>query len=256
MKLTIETNAAIVKLLNDKGVEIEYPLSSPEAFQLISKAWLRSGWDTKHVYTFSWMGRPIIQLPEDMFRFQEVIWKLKPSVIVEVGVAHGGSLIFSASICEAMGAGHVVGVDIDIRPHNREAIESHKLFDRITLIEGSSIDPSVIQQVRSKISDDDVVLVVLDGCHACDHVLSELRQYSQLVTRGSYIIAADGIMKDLAGAPRSSPNWATDNPVSAVEIFTSESKEFVCEQPGWEFNESNGLSENITYWPRGYLKRI
>ncbi len=121
--------------------EVTHRLDSPEAFRLISKAWVRCGWDTKYVYSFSWMGRPVIQLPEDMLRIQEVIYEVKPDVIVETGVAHGGSLIFYASLFKAMGKGRVIGIDIEIRPHNRSAIEAHEMKPLISLIEGSSVDP-------------------------------------------------------------------------------------------------------------------
>ena len=129
----------------------EYPIGSPEAFSIISEAWLRAGWDTKYVYSFAWMGRPIIQLPEDMIRIQEVIYDIKPDLIIETGVAHGGSLIFYASICKAMGIGRIVGIDIEIRPHNREAIEQHEMFPYISLIEGSSTDPSIVKSVKEHI---------------------------------------------------------------------------------------------------------
>ena len=140
----------------------EFDLSDPEAFDLISRAWLRSGWDVKYVYGFSWLGRPVIQLPEDMLRIQEVIYDIKPDVIVETGVAHGGSLIFYASLCTAIGKGRVIGVDIEIRPHNRSAIEEHRLSPMITLVEGSSIDNQTVNSVREQIGASETVLVLLD----------------------------------------------------------------------------------------------
>ena len=126
-----------------------YPINSPEAFSIISDAWLRCGWDTKYVYSFTWLGRPIIQLPEDMMRIQEVVYRIKPDVIIETGVAHGGSLIFFASLCKCIEKGRVIGVDIEIRPHNRKAIEMHKLSNYITLVEGSSIDEMTVGSVKS-----------------------------------------------------------------------------------------------------------
>src|SRR6266480_2325826 len=119
-------------------------IGSPEAFAIVSRAWLRLGWDVKYVYSFTWLGRPIIQLPEDMIRIQEVIYRLRPDVIVETGVAHGGSLIFYASLCHLIGKGRVIGVDIDIRSHNRAAIEAHPLSSLITLVEGDSVAPATI----------------------------------------------------------------------------------------------------------------
>src|SRR3989338_4111581 len=126
IKIDLEKSLVIV----EEGGNIKtYPMATPEAFSIISKAWLRCGWDTKYVYSFTWMGRPIIQLPDDVVRIQEVIYRVKPDVIIETGIAHGGSLVFHASLCKAMGRGRIIGVDIEIRPHNRKAIEEHELFD-------------------------------------------------------------------------------------------------------------------------------
>ena len=233
-----------------------FSLDSPEAFAAVSKAWLRCGWDSKYVYTFTWLGRPIIQLPEDLIRLQEVIYAVKPDVIIETGVAHGGGLIFYATLCKAMNKGRVIGVDIEIRPHNRAAIETHPLASAITLIEGSSIAPETVARVKSLTQPDETVMVILDSNHAKQHVLGELRAYSPLVTKGSYIVATDGIMKDLAGAPRSNVDWAENNPFMAVQEFLPAHPEFQQAQPKWLFNESNGLHQNTTYWPGAYLKRI
>jgi cephalosporin hydroxylase len=234
----------------------ELPLADPEAFQVMARAWLRAGWDTKYVYTFTWMGRPIIQLPDDLLRLQEVIYAVKPTVVIETGVAHGGSLIFHASLLKAMEIkGRVLGVDIEIRPHNRTAIEQHPLSSMITLIEGDSIGESTLARVREHVQPDDVVLVVLDSKHTRDHVRSELEMYGPLVTKGSYIVATDGIMRDLVGAPRSSAEWGTDNPFEAARAFAAKHPEFEHRQPTWSFNESTGLSENVTYWPGAWLRR-
>ncbi len=146
MILRIDTDAAVVEVEEEHGMRA-VPFNDPEAFALVSKAWLRAGWDVKYVYRFTWLGRPIIQLPEDIVRLQEMVFRVQPDVIVETGIAHGGSLVLFASLCEAMGHGSVVGVDIDIRPHNREAIESHTLFPRITLVEGDSTDTGTFAQV-------------------------------------------------------------------------------------------------------------
>lgn len=231
-----------------------FPIASNEAFEIVSKAWLRAGWDAKYVYSFTWMGRPIIQLPEDMIRTQEVIYRVKPDVIVETGIAHGGSLIYYASLCKAMGRGRVIGIDIDIREHNRTAIDAHELRSYISTIEGSSIDPAVVDQVRSLIGRSEKVLVLLDSNHSQDHVLNELRAYSKLVSSGSYIVATDGIMKDLVGAPRSNADWATNNPHEAVKLFVAENPDFVLELPAPEFNEGN-VTSPVTYWPGAWLRR-
>ena len=240
---------------DDKGKKIEYDIGSIEAFSILSKMWLRSGWDTKYVYSFTWMGRPIIQLPEDMIRIQEIIFSIKPDVIIETGIAHGGSLIFYASLCKAMGQGRVVGIDIEIRPHNRKAIKEHELFEYISLIEGNSIEPQIVDTVKSLIKPNEKVLVILDSNHTKKHVLTELDAYSSLVSLGSYIVATDGIMEDLVGAPRSSEDWSWNNPKAAVEDFVKMHDEFIISDPEHLFNEGL-ITQNITYWPNAYLKRI
>src|SRR3954454_23755345 len=143
MKLTIDTNARTLSAGSD-GDGKTLNLYSREAFELLSLEWLKVGWTEKYPYTFSWMGRPIIQLPEDIVRTQEVIYRVKPDVIVATGVAHGGALIFYASLCKAMERGRIIGLDIEIRPHNRTAIEGHEMFPLITLIEGSSTAPAIV----------------------------------------------------------------------------------------------------------------
>jgi len=254
MILRIDTDAAVIEVEEEHGTRV-VPFGDPEAFALVSKAWLRVGWDVKYVYRFTWLGRPIIQLPEDIVRLQEMVYRTQPDVIVESGVAHGGSLVLFASLCEAMGHGSVVGVDIDIRPHNREAIESHVLFPRITLVEGDSTDEATFTQVQDAVGAAERVLVVLDSNHSKEHVLAELRLYSSLVSVGSYLFVADGIMPEFAGAPRSSADWRWDNPRSAVEEFLAEHDGFEREFPAPMFNE--GVAEtDVTYSPGGWLRRV
>lgn len=255
MKITIDSDNKNI-IIDDAGKTSELSLFSDEAFELLSDLWLKVGWNQKYVYTFSWMGRPIIQLPEDMLRMQEVLYTVKPDVIVETGVAHGGSLVFYSSLCKAIGKGRVIGVDIEIKPHNRKAIESHELFSYITLIEGDSVNPKIVNNLKSLIESDDVVIVILDSNHTKGHVLGELNAYCDIVTPESYIVACDGIMKDLVGAPRSYPDWDTNNPYQAAREFLTSHSEFELVQPEWSFNESNGLSENIvTHWPGAWLKK-
>ena len=254
MKLTLDTDAQTLTLV-EHGQTETLPLYSRAAFEAISRQWVRVGWNQKYQYTFSWMGRPVIQLPEDMLRMQEVIYRLQPDVIIETGVAHGGSLVFYASLCKAIGKGRVVGVDIDIRAHNRSAIESHAMASLITLIEGSSIAPAVLQQVSSQVRPGETTLVILDSNHTYAHVLAELETYANLVTPGSYIVATDGIMLDLADVPRGTPAWSTDNPTCAARDFAAAHPEFVIEQPAWPFCES-ALTANITHWPGAWLKRV
>jgi cephalosporin hydroxylase len=251
MKLTIDTDA---RKISADGVEL--PLYDRRAFELVSELWLKLSWVQKYSYTFTWMGRPVIQHPEDLVRLQEVIYALKPDVIIETGVAHGGSLMVGASLMKAMGHGRVVvGVDIEIRPHNRRAIEAHELFPMIRLIEGDSTAPAVVAEAASHVRPGDKVLVILDSNHSRDHVRKELEAYRPLVTPGSYIVATDGIMRELADAPRGDPSWATDNPAQAAHDFAAAHPDFVIEQPKWRFNESE-LERPITGWPDAWLKRI
>ena len=252
--LKIDMTLGIVEVEGPEGTA-RHAIGSPEAFGLISKAWLRSGWDAKYVYGFSWMGRPIIQLPEDMLRIQELIYALRPDVVIETGVAHGGSLIFYASLLKAMGKGRVIGIDIDIRAHNRQAIEAHEMFPLIDLIQGSSVDPDTIAEVAAKVLPGESALVILDSNHSRAHVLLELRSYARFVPVGSYLVACDGIMQEVVGGERTHPDWVTDNPQSAVADFLAESDAFVLEEPPIPFNEG-AVTERVTYWPNAYLRRI
>jgi cephalosporin hydroxylase len=243
--------------VTDGDRETRYPVFSPNAYAAMSEAWLRIGWELKHSYTFTWLGRPIIQLPEDLIRVQEAVFRIQPDVIVETGVAHGGSLIFYATLCRALGRGRVVGVDVRIRPENRMAIEAHPLADLITLIEGSSIEPAVVRRVRESVAPGERALVVLDSNHTRAHVLAELDAYADLVAPGSYVAVADGLMSGLADSPRAGRDWATDNPLAAVHEFLARRADFVQEPPAWPFNESLGLeSSRATYFPGGWLRRV
>lgn len=253
-----------------------YSLSEPTGFSLIGDAWLRAGWDAKYVYSFTWLGRPIIQQPEDMIRIQELIYQIKPDYIIEVGIAHGGSLIYYASLCSLMGKGKVIGIDIDIRPHNRKAIEEHELYKYITMFEGDSIDNAIIEKIKDIIyknsdnssgsSNDDsknsndspVIMVILDGDHTKEHVLKELYSYSKFVSINSYIIACDGYIKELVGecrGPRSEENWVYDNPKMAVNEFVKNNPDFILEEPKFLFNEGT-VDRWISHWSGGFVKRI
>lgn len=252
--LTIDDRGGRVILHQPDGSQQEHALDTPEAFEAISAAWLRCGWDVKYVYGFAWMGRPIIQLPEDLIRIQEVIWRVRPDVIIETGVAHGGSLVFYASLFAAMGGGRVIGVDVAIQPHNRTAIETHALSHAITLFEGSSTDPATAAAVRTAVAPHERALVVLDSNHSCAHVEAELELYAPLVAPGSYIIACDGIMASLVGAPRAGADWGWNNPVSAVDAFVTRHPEFSLEEPSFPFNEGR-VRRRVTYWPKAFLRR-
>lgn len=237
------------------GKTEEIGLGTPEGFRLLSQLWLRSGWDTKYVYGFSWLGRPLIQLPEDVLRIQEVVFAVQPDVIIETGVAHGGSLVFYASLCKAMGRGRVVGIDIEIRPHNRKAIEEHFLASWISLVEGSSIASEVTAQVSRLVRPGERVIVMLDSCHTRDHVLAELEAYAPLVSPGSYIVAMDGIMGEVVGAPRTQADWTWNNPKEAAAEFAKQNPEFALVEPPIPFNEG-AITERVTYWPGAFLQRL
>jgi cephalosporin hydroxylase len=254
MRYTIDTDSGLVTA-DDGARATRVSLYSTDGFELLSKLWLQVGWNQKYVYTFTWLGRPIIQLPEDLIRIQEVIHRIRPDVIIESGVAHGGSLVFYASLCKLLGRGRVIGIDIEVRPHNRTAIEQHPLADLIMLIEGSSTDPATVSRVAREIGRGETTLVLLDSAHTKAHVLAELEAYSPFVSVGSYIVVMDGIMALVSDTPRGRPGWDVDNPVSAVEEFVRHHPEFAVEQPAWRFNESD-LRSNVTHWPQGYLRRV
>jgi cephalosporin hydroxylase len=254
MKLTIDTEQRLLTTEDANGLHA-IPLYSDEAFRALSAEWVKIGWNQKYSYSFTWFGRPVIQLPEDMVRMQEVIASVQPDVIIETGVAHGGSLIFYASLCKALGKGRIVGIDIEIRPHNRTAIETHPLGGMISLIEGSSTDPEIVRQAGTNIRQGETVLVILDSCHTRQHVLDELDAYHQLVTPDSYIVATDGIMRDVADCPIGQPGWRTDNPSHAAVEWAGRHPEFQLQDPPFFFNEST-IGWRITYWPNAYLKRV
>lgn len=254
MQILIDSETHTLVTKSPEG-EQTLPLYSDAAFKVISDLWVKTGWNAKYPYTFSWMGRPIIQLPEDVLRVQEMIFQLKPDVILETGVAHGGSLIFYASLFEAMRCqGRVIGIDIEIRPHNRAAIEAHPLFDRITLIEGSSVAPETVQKAAALIKPGEKVLVILDSNHLRDHVRAELEAYCGLVSHGSYIVATDGVMHEVADVPRGTPSWIDDNPTTAAREFAAVHPEFELLRPPFVFNEST-LDFQITHWPGAWLRR-
>ena len=254
MRVTIDTGTRTL-VVEEGGHERRLELYSTEAFSLVSRLWVTTGWSLKYPYGFSWLGRPIIQLPEDLIVIQEALHRVRPDVLIETGVAHGGSLIFYASLFKAMGRGRVVGVDIEIRPHNRTAIEEHELAPLVTLVEGSSVDRGVVDRVAALVEPGETVLVVLDSDHSRAHVLGELEAYAPLVTPGSYIVATDGVMQWLADVPRGRPEWLDDNPSSAVTDFLGSHPEFELEDPPpFVFNEGP-ITERVTHWPQAYLRR-
>jgi cephalosporin hydroxylase len=207
-------------------------------------------------YNFSWLGRPIIQYPQDIVAMQELIWSLQPDLIVETGIAHGGSLIFSASMLELNAAcggsadARVVGIDIDIRAHNRAAIEAHPMMRRITMIEGSSVAPQVVARVRELAAGKKSVLITLDSNHTHDHVLAELEAYAPMTTLGSYCVVFDTVVENLpAGAGGVRPWGPGNNPLTAVRSYLARHPEFVVD-------EATDRKLMISVAPGGYLKRI
>lgn len=252
--LTIDFERGVVRVESLSGTK-EHKLDTPEGFALVGQAWLRAGWDAKYVYSFTWMGRPIIQLPDDALRMQELVYRVKPDVIIETGIAHGGSLIFYASLCKMIGKGRVIGVDVEIRSHNRKAIEEHELFPYLALVEGDSVSEKIVDQIASMIKPKESVLVILDSCHTKEHVLKELAAYSRFVTPGSYIVAMDGIKEIVVGAPRTTSDWDWDNPRRAAMEFVEGNPEFVIEQPSFLFNEG-AVDTWVSYSPSGVIKRL
>ena len=215
------------------------------------QAWLESSMDNMYVYNFSWMGRPIIQTPQDILAMQEIIWEIKPDVIIETGIAHGGSIIFYASMLQLVGNnGFVIGVDIDIREHNRKEIESHPTFDKIKLIEGSSIDIKIVNEVKKLIPNNSKVLVVLDSMHTHDHVIQELNLYSPLVSNNSYLIVYDTLVEYLPEIFSNDRPWGHgNNPLTATKEFLKSNADFVLDK-----NIENKLV--VTAGRGGYLKKV
>jgi len=205
----------------------------------------------QYSYNFSWMGRPIIQYPQDMIAMQEIIWDIRPDLIIETGIAHGGSLIYYASLLELLGEGEVLGIDIDIREHNRQEIERHPMFKRNKMIQGSSISEDIVAKIREAASGKQRILVCLDSNHTHEHVLRELELYAPFVTKGSYIVVFDTIVEDMPDdyLPGGRP-WAVgNNPKTAVHTFLEKNHDFVIDR-----DIDNKLLISVA--PEGYLKRI
>ena len=221
---------------------------SKEGFELLSELWLKVYAHNKLTHQVSWMGIPIIQVAEDVIMMQELIWKVKPDVIIECGVAHGGSLIFYSSLLELIGNGKVIGVDVEIRPHNRVAIENHPMAKRVTLIEGSSISMETLRKVETLIQPNEKIMVVLDSNHSTEHVTRELELYHKFVTPGSYIVAMDGAQAFVWDIPNGKKEWKTDNPLVAIESFMKDNTMF-------EIDE-HYTRLKVTANPKGFLKRV
>jgi cephalosporin hydroxylase len=203
----------------------------------------------KYSYNFSWMGRPIIQYPQDMIAMQELIWEIKPDLIIETGIAHGGSLIYYASLMELIGKGEILGIDIDIRDHNRTEIENHPMSKRIKMIQGSAIDENIIKKVEAIAEGKKTIMVCLDSNHTHDHVLKELELYNKFVSKDSYLIVFDTIVEDMPKSMYDRPWDVGNNPKTAVWDFLKKNNEFEVDK-----NIDNKLLISVA--PEGYLKRI
>jgi len=254
VKIIIDTAARNLTTV-EGGSERTLNLYSKAAFEAISREWIRVGWSLRYYNNFSWFGHAVLQVPEDLVRLQEVVYRVRPDVIVETGVFGGGSLMFHATLCQALGKGRVIGIDKHIGAEQREAICRHLLGSRISLLEGDSVSPDVLGRVGEMIQPKESVLVILDSGHTRDHVARELECYSRIVTPGSYIIATDGIMRELADVPGGQPEWTSDNPLAAANEFAARHPEFRQQQPAWLFHEGE-LTENVTYWPGAWLERL
>ena len=237
-----------------------------EAFQSLSRDWLEASMQRQYVYNFDWMGRPIIQYPQDMVAMQELVWAARPDLIIETGIAHGGSLVLSASLLAlldmtdaieaqttldpARSKRKVIGVDIDIRAHNRDAIEGHPMASRIQIIQGSSIDADTVAQVTQAAAGFERVLVCLDSMHTHDHVLAELNAYAPLVTAGSYCVVFDTFVQNMPRGFFANRPWDVDNnPMTAVESYLKQHPEFEVDA-----NIQNKLM--VTVAPKGFLRKV
>jgi cephalosporin hydroxylase len=219
--------------------------------QALSRIWIREITRHKYAYNFSWMGRPIIQLPQDMIAMQEIIWNAKPNLIIETGIAHGGSLIYYASLLQMMKIdGYVLGIDIDIRDHNRVEIDSHPMRERIVMIEGSSVATSTVEEVAKHAAGKENVMVVLDSNHTHDHVLCELQSYSPFVTTNNYLVVFDTLLEDMPSDLVENRPWGKgNNPKTAVH-------EWLKNHPEFEIDKDIDSKLLISVAPDGYLRRV
>lgn len=252
MRITIDTEAHLLQL-TENGAAAEYSLFSPEAFRILSRQWIVLGWNLGHWSTFSWMGRQLLQLPDDALRLAELFWNLRPDVIVETGVYDGGSALLFASLCRLCGTGRVISIEHEFRPGVREAIRQ-AAGDLVTLIEGDSSSPETVFQVRRNIGPAERVCVFLDSGHAAQHVAAELRQFGPLVSQGCYLIVADSICPDLAHTPHGESRWSWDNPGKAVDEFLARHPEFSPERPTALFPAAADFTE-LSYFPGTWLRR-
>lgn len=239
MKITVE---------HDDGKTESVELYSEEGIDFISGLWVKLYAYYKYTHNITWMGVPIIQFPEDIIMMQELIWKIRPDVIVECGLAHGGSTLFYASLLELMGKGIVIGLDVEIRQYNKIAIKNHPLSWRVKMIECSSVSEEAITRVKEFIKPSDKVLVVLDSNHSKNHVAKELSVYKDVVTPGSYLVAMDGAQAFVWDTPSGKPEWKEDNPLTAIEEFMKDNNAFEI--------DDHYTRLKVTSNPKAFLRRI
>lgn len=245
------TEADQIAKFADEVAENIRALRGASDLRELSRTWFRLAAKLRYSYNFSWLGRPIIQLPTDIIALQEIIWKVRPEVIIETGVAHGGSLIFSASMLELIGGkGRVLGIDIDIRAHNRAEIEKHPMSKRITLMQGSSTNAELVGKVKRLTADAGAVLVILDSNHTHEHVASELELYAPLVTKGSYLVVLDTVIEEMDEDAFPDRPWGRgDNPLTAVHDFLKDNDRF-------QIDSDIEAKIQLTVAPDGYLKCV
>jgi cephalosporin hydroxylase len=226
-------------------------MAEDASFSDVNQQWMEKSIAHRYSYNFSWMGRPIIQYPQDIVAMQEIVCQVQPDLIIETGIAHGGSLILYASLLQLIGGeGRIIGIDVDIRPHNRAAIEAHPMFPRITLLEGSSVTADMLDQVRQLAEGCKRVMVVLDSNHTHTHVLEELQLYSPLVSVGSYLVVFDTVVEDLPAPLAGDRPWGPgNNPKTAVHAFLADNPQFSIDRRIQD-------KLKITAAPDGYLKRL
>jgi cephalosporin hydroxylase len=240
-----------IKAFQDERAQAISSMAQDEELRRKSLDWMLHADRYKYTYNFSWLGRPIIKFPNDILLLQEIVWDIKPDLIIETGIAHGGSLVFSASMLELLGGdGRVVGIDVDIRRHNRDAIERHPMFKRITMLEGSSTSTDILEKVRQMADGKATVMVCLDSLHTHDHVLKELEAYAPLVTVGSYMVLPDTFIEYFPKGYYADRPWDVgNNPYTAMREFLARTDDFV-------IDHDRGAKLLITEGFDGYLKRV
>ncbi|MCJ8499397.1 CmcI family methyltransferase [Desulfatitalea alkaliphila] len=253
MNIRIDTEMKTIEFDRNGSIEL-IPLYSKAGIEALTEIWIKVQWNQLAWRSLSWHGFPLLQLSEDLLRLQEVLFRLGPDVIVETGVNQGGSAVFFASLCRLIGKGRVIAIDIEIPPNVRDAIAQSPYGDMITLIESDSVAPETVRLVRQLIGRHEKTFFFLDSDHSKSHVLRELNAYADMVSVGSYIVAADGIMERLGDTPIGSPKWLHDNPAVAARDFVRTNEDFVIEPPEALFGQEHAI-KSLTYWPDAWLLR-